>query len=267
MEEKPAALMLVSVLGLSPQMNAIKFLCDKYEVVLLEDNCESQGTTFDGKKLGNFGLMSAFSTYFGHSMSTIEGGMVCTNNKEYYDLLLQLRSHGWDRDLDKDKQQEVRDENGINDFNAFYTFYVPAFNLRSTDLQAFLGLRQLDKIDGWLEQRNENFHYIKSKIEELGLWTPIEAENSWTASFCYPMIFKTKEQKDRVVNAMIKEGVECRPLISGSMGSQPMYTKKYGEFITPNVSEIDSKGMYMPNHPKLTMEEINKMISIIKENI
>jgi len=92
--EKPAAMLLVSVLGLSPRMNEIVELCKKHGVILLEDNCESQGTKYNGVKLGNFGLMSAFSTYFGHTMSTIEGGMICTNDKEVYDMLKQLRSHG-----------------------------------------------------------------------------------------------------------------------------------------------------------------------------
>ena len=137
-EKKPAAMILVSVLGLSPEMDKIIELCKKHGVILLEDNCESQGTMYNGIKLGNFGLMSSFSTYFGHLMSTIEGGMICTNDKAVYDMLKMLRSHGWDRDLDSEKQQELRKEWGVDDFSALYTFYVPGFNVRSTDLQAVI---------------------------------------------------------------------------------------------------------------------------------
>jgi len=102
-ENKPDILLLVAVLGLSPNMDIIKKLCDEYDVILLEDVCESQGTMFNNQKLGSFGLMSSFSTYFGHTMSTIEGGFITTNDKSLYDILIQLRSHGWDRDLDKNK--------------------------------------------------------------------------------------------------------------------------------------------------------------------
>lgn len=128
--ENPSAMILVSVLGLSPEMDKIKNLCEQYDVILLEDNCESQGTTFQGIKLGNFGLMSSFSTYFGHTMSTIEGGVICTNDKNVYDILKQLRSHGWDRDLDSEKQKEFRETWGVDDFSALYTFYIPGFNVR-----------------------------------------------------------------------------------------------------------------------------------------
>jgi CDP-6-deoxy-D-xylo-4-hexulose-3-dehydrase len=98
-EDKPDAFILVSVLGLSPDMDKIVELCEKYNVILLEDNCESQGTSYKGKKLGTFGLASSFSTFFGHIMSTIEGGVITTDDEGFYNLLLQLRSHGWDRDL------------------------------------------------------------------------------------------------------------------------------------------------------------------------
>ena len=145
--ESPSVLILVSVLGLSPDMDLITNLCKKYDVILIEDNCESQGTKFKGVKLGNFGLMSSFSTYFGHTMSTIEGGVITTNDEEMYHTLLQLRSHGWDRDLPESKQKELRKEWEVSDFSALYTFYMPGFNLRSTDLQAQLGIQQLDKVD------------------------------------------------------------------------------------------------------------------------
>lgn len=262
--EKPAAMLLVSVLGLSPRMSEIIELCKKHGVILLEDNCESQGTKYNGIKLGNFGLMSTFSTYFGHTMSTIEGGMVCTNNKEAYDMLKQLRSHGWDRDLDKNRQDELRLEWGIDDFSALYTFYVPGFNVRSTDLQAVIGMRQLQKVDAMIEQRNKNFQLFKEKLSPY-TWFPVEIENSFTASFCIPIIAHSIEEKNNIVKALLENNVECRPLICGSMGTQPFYIKKYGRIELPNVSKVDTCGLYIPNHPKLTEEEINRMCDCIIE--
>jgi len=144
-EENPAALMLVSVLGFVPKMDEIIALCNKYNVILLEDVCESMGSEYNERKLGSFGLASCFSLYFGHHLSTIEGGFINTNNKDFYNLLLSMRSHGWDRDCDKDVQDLWRTENNVDDFSSLYTFFYPGFNVRSTDLQAFIGLRQIDK--------------------------------------------------------------------------------------------------------------------------
>ena len=260
--ENPSAMILVSVLGLSPEMDKIKNLCEQYDVILLEDNCESQGTTFQGIKLGNFGLMSSFSTYFGHTMSTIEGGVICTNDKNVYDILKQLRSHGWDRDLDSEKQKELREKWGVDDFSALYTFYIPGFNVRSTDLQAVIGIGQLNKINSLIDIRNKNFKVFEERL--LGkMWFPKETENSFTSSFCIPIIAKTPEQKEEIVKKLIENDVECRPLICGSMGTQPFYIKKYGKLNLPNASIVDNCGIYIPNHPKLTNEDIHFMCDII----
>jgi len=252
---KPAAMILVSVLGLSPDMDKIVELCKKHGVVLLEDNCESFATEFNDKCLGNFGLMSSFSTYFGHTFSTIEGGMICTNDKEVYNLLKMLRSHGWDRDLDEESQRKLRDKWGVDDFSALYTFYEPGFNVRSTDLQAVIGIGQLEKVDGMIDKRNENFYHFLEVMKTLDkkkmVWTPTECKNSFTASFCYPMIFKTKKDKEKAVAALIKNDIETRPLICGSMGTQPFFVSRYGRHETLNATLVDECGIYVPNHPKL----------------
>ena len=190
-EENPSTLLLVSILGFSPRMNEIIELCKKYDVILLEDNCESLGTEYEGKKLGNFGLMTSFSTYFGHHISTIEGGIVSTNDDEMNDLLLSIRSHGWDRDLSSDKQKELRGKNNISDFDAFYTFYYPGFNLRSTDLQAYIGLGQLEKLDEIIEKREKNYKRFFSEIKN-DFWSP-NMVGSLTSNFCVPIIHPNKE--------------------------------------------------------------------------
>lgn len=261
-EEKPSVLLLVSVLGLSPNMNEIVKLCNKYDVILLEDNCESQGTKYKGVKLGNFGLMSSFSTYFGHTMSTIEGGMICTNDEKVYYTLLQLRSHGWDRDLPELEQNKLRKDWDIDDFSALYTFYIPGFNLRSTDLQAVIGLNQLDKVDKMINKRNENFNYYKKKLEGK-IWFPKTKDDDFISSFAIPIITKTKEEKIQLKNLLENNGVSCRPLISGSMGTQPFYKIKYGELKLKNVSIIDDMGMYIPNHDKMSLEEIDNICELL----
>ena len=264
-ENKPDILLLVAVLGLSPDMDIIKKLCDKYNVILLEDVCESQGTMFNNQKLGSFGLMSSFSTYFGHTMSTIEGGFITTNDKSLYDILIQLRSHGWDRDLDKNKQNELRKKWKITDFNTLFTFYIPGFNLRSTDLQAFLGLRQMEKVDKMISQRNSNFLLFQQYLKN-NTWFPQTPLNSYTASFCIPIIFKTKKNKEKAIKEFIKNKIEIRPLIAGSMGKQPFYVIKYGQLNLPNCDIVDERGIYIPNFPLLTKDEIKLMCDIIIKN-
>lgn len=265
--ESPAALIVVSVLGLSPDMKSIVDLCAEYDVILLEDNCESQGTTYDGVKLGNFGLMSSFSTYFGHIMSTIEGGLITTNDEELYELLKQLRSHGWSRDLKQSSKQTLREQWNVDTFSELYTFYEPGFNVRATDLQAFLGIEQLKKVDALIIQRNKNFKLFMELLSPH-VWVPVEETNSFTSSFCIPVIMATIEQKQLLIQLLSEHGVECRPLISGSMGTQPFYKKRYGETILKNCHMVDTCGIYVPNHPLLSTEDIhticNQIISASK---
>ena len=260
-KENPAVLMLVSVLGFPPKMKEIIDLCKKYEVILLEDNCESLGTKYNNTTLGNFGLMSSFSLYFGHHISTIEGGMVCTNDDEMYRLLKMIRSHGWDRDLSELEQQKLRTENNLDDFDALYTFYVPGFNLRSTDLQAFIGLGQLEKLDRIIELRNLNY-LLYRKLLTPNLWAPQIDETHFVSNFCYPIIHP---ERNKIVYALRKHNIEVRPLICGSMGTQPMYAKSYGRLELPNASIVDKQGCYIPNNHQLTADEIARGCGVINE--
>tara|TARA_R110000824_G_scaffold161410_2_gene336627 strand:- start:145 stop:1287 length:1143 start_codon:yes stop_codon:yes gene_type:complete len=254
-EEKPKALMLVSVLGFAPDMENIVALCERYNVILLEDVCESTGTRYKDKKLGTFGLMSAFSCYFGHHFSTIEGGFINTNDYETYELLKMLRSHGWNREVNTAYKDEVL-EGG--EFHNSYRFFVPGFNLRSTDLQAFIGLKQIDKLDKTVTMRNENYLFYKNNIKNRH-WMP-EDDNNFVSNFAFPIIHP---ERDKIVLELQNNEVEVRPLICGSMGTQPMYTKRYGTLKLKNSSVVDKYGFYIPNHPKLTKKELTKVVDII----
>lgn len=261
-EENPSTLLLVSILGFSPKMNEIIELCKKYDVILLEDNCESLGTEYEGKKLGNFGLMTSFSTYFGHHISTIEGGIVSTNDDEMNDLLLSIRSHGWDRDLSSDKQKELRSKNNISDFDAFYTFYYPGFNLRSTDLQAYIGLGQLEKLDEIIEKREKNYKRFFSEIKN-DFWSP-NMVGSLTSNFCVPIIHPNKEN---IIKKLVEKGIECRPLVCGSMGRQPFYVDRFGVKPLKNCDLVDNLGIYVPNNHSLTDDELDLIINTINEEL
>jgi len=260
-ETKPEILLLVSVLGLVPDMNCITYLCSKYNVILLEDTCESMGSQYQDRNLGTYGLMSSFSTYFGHHISTIEGGFVSTNDDELYEVLKSIRSHGWDRDASPEYSKQLRDKWNTSDFDSLYTFYHSGFNLRSTDLQAYIGLGQIDKLDDILIKRNKNFKIYQ---EELANYRPyiLDWPENFVSNFAYPVIAKNR---DEIVERLQKANIEVRPMICGSMGTQPFYVKKYGRNELPNVSVIDKYGFYVPNHPGLDKNDIIKITEVIKK--
>lgn len=263
-KHKPSLLILVHVLGFScSDIEYITKLCKKNNIRLIEDTCESIGSTFNGKKLGTFGDFSTFSFFFGHHFSTIEGGMVCTNDKEIYNLIVSVRSHGWDRDLQPDVQKRMRKKYNVNDFNALYTFYYPGFNIRSTDLQAKLGLIQLDKLNNIVKTRNSNYEYYHRNIVN-SYWKVNPHCSSFVSNFCYPII---TPNKDEVVTALRKGGVECRPLICGSIGQQPFWYNLYGKTSLPNADVVHTRGLYIPNHCSLTRSEQDYIIDIVNEHV
>jgi CDP-6-deoxy-D-xylo-4-hexulose-3-dehydrase len=262
-EESPSALMFVSVLGLVPEMEKVVNLCEKYDVILLEDTCESMGSKYRKRKLGTFGRMSSFSTFFGHHISTIEGGFVSTDDKDLYDILVSIRAHGWDRDLDTEKQIELQQDWDVSTFNSLYTFYYQGFNVRATDLQAYIGLTQIDKLDGWGVKREYNYLTYQELVKN-NYWKPNKQLNDFTSNFAYPVIHPNR---DKIVEQLERGGVEVRPMICGSMGTQPFYVKEYGRLELPNVTDIDQYGFYVPNNPHIKDEEIVYISNIINGEI
>ncbi len=261
-EHNPSVLMIVHVLAFPNKMTEIVDLCKKYDVILLEDSCESIGSTYDGKKTGNFGLMSSFSLYYGHHMSTIEGGIVSTNDEEIYKILLSIRSHGWDRDFDPDYQKQIREKYNVSDFRAFYTFYYPGFNLRSTDLQAFIGLSQIEKIDDFVKARNKNYKLYQSLVKN-DYWKIKDNENCYYSNFAYPVITKNI---DSLSKELLSSGVECRPLVCGSIGLQPYWKNIYGETNFEFADIVHNYGLYVPNNQDITESEIEFICNIINKH-
>jgi CDP-6-deoxy-D-xylo-4-hexulose-3-dehydrase len=176
---------------------------------------------------------------------------------------LSIRSHGWDRDLSPSVQQELRKKHNVTDFNSLYTFYYDGFNVRATDLQAYIGLGQLDKLDDICKKRNKNFIYLQENIKN-DFWKPVPIDGTFTSNFCYPIIHP---KRDKIVEALKNNLVEVRPLVCGSMGSQPFYTSKYGQKILKNCDIVDKFGLYIPNNPDLTKEELDLMITVINDII
>jgi CDP-6-deoxy-D-xylo-4-hexulose-3-dehydrase len=258
-EENPSSLILVSVLGLVPNMLEIVSICKDNNIVLIEDVCESMGSKFEDKYLGTFGDVSVFSLYYGHHLSTIEGGLICTNDTELNDIIVSMRSHGWDRDWSKEKQKEYREKYNIDDFNSLYTFYYPGFNFRSTDLQAFIGVTQVDKLDNFSSNREKNFKLYNNNISINELNVKYNDKN-FISNFAYPIVSKNRED---IVKRLTENNIEVRPLIAGSMARKPFWKGRVDNL--PNCDIINNNGFYIPNHQDLTEEDIIKICTIVNE--
>lgn len=195
--------------------------------------------------------------------STVEGGMITTDDESYFNILKMKRSHGWDRDISEEKRRELRKIQGTTKFNQLYRFHTDGFNFRNNEIGAFLGLRQLDKLGSFIEKRHRNFLLYNSLIEN-DYWKPVERENCVTSNLGYPLI---SPKLDEIVEALRGNNVEVRPLISGNIGLHPFYEKLFGKKDLPFANKADEYGCYLPNHQSLTEEEIKFVCDIVNRII
>jgi CDP-6-deoxy-D-xylo-4-hexulose-3-dehydrase len=219
------------------------------------------GSRYQEKYLGTFGFASFFSMYFGHHLSTIEGGFINTDNEDFYYSLLMMRSHGWDRDLPEEKQKKLRSKYNIDDFDALYNFYLSGFNLRSTDLQAFIGLRAIDKLDNYILKRNKNFKLYNSLLKENEIRLSDNNEN-FISNFAYPILNRNKKN---IVESLRNNQVEVRPLIAGDLSQKPVWYEKFGKIYLPNCDKINQFGFYVPNHQDLSEDDIRFICKILND--
>jgi CDP-4-dehydro-6-deoxyglucose reductase, E1 len=254
----PDILVIVHVLGHINDMEKILELCDKYGVTLFEDCCEGPGTEKGGIKIGNYGKAASFSFYYGHHISTIEGGMIVTKDHEFSEIIKSIRSHGWSRDLLPKTKKKLANNYNISPFRELYTFYYPGFNLRSTDLNAFIGLRQLERIDSVVKRRFSVFSRYK---ENLSHHTWIQSCNAEIISnFGLGLIV---DDIDKMVNGLKKESIEIRPLVCGSIGEQPFWIKYKNKQILQNATKVHTNGLYLPAHHNLTDNDVDYISDIV----
>jgi len=257
--ERPALMILVHVLGHANHMDEIQRICKKYDVLLIEDSCESLGSQVNGRKLGGLSTAGSFSFYYGHHISTIEGGMVVTNDTNLYHVMLSLRSHGWSRDLPAKIRDGLMADHGIDEFRNLYTFYYPGFNLRSTDLQAFIGRSQLKKLDRITADRARNYNTYRAGLADFFCQT---SSADPVSSFAYGTLI---ENRNEVFEHLSRNEIECRPLICGNIGRHPFWTKRYGDPRLKNADIVHDFGIYMPNHHNLSEEHVKFVCETFKQ--
>tara|TARA_R100000008_G_scaffold18646_3_gene9494 strand:+ start:9223 stop:10389 length:1167 start_codon:yes stop_codon:yes gene_type:complete len=261
--EKPDAVIFVQVLGVPHYRERLLALKEKYGFCLLEDACAALGAAYgDGAKVGTVGDMSSFSFYFGHQLSTIEGGMVNTNDKELYDILMMLRSHGWGKDLDKGSYQKLVEQYQVDDFHKPFTFFIPGFNLRATDLQAFLGLRQIEKAEWAATGRNRNHRRYAEN-----LWGHVDYQkwhDNFPVSISFGALAESNDHRKRIVTRLVECGIETRIFSAGNLGVHPFWTNLYDKFEDEVSDKIHSCGFFLPNYPELELYDVDYISNIVR---
>jgi CDP-6-deoxy-D-xylo-4-hexulose-3-dehydrase len=262
-KHQPSAVVLVQVLGVPAQMDNLLAMKEKHGFILLEDSCAAIGSKYKGRTLGSFGDMGSFSFYFGHQMSTIEGGMVSTNDKGLNDLLLMHRSHGWSKDLDRGTHDQLVRDHKVDDFHSPFVFYEAGYNLRSTDLNAYIGIRQIEKLDWIMTRRSENHGRY---LEQLGphLYFQKAPEGSQVCSIHCGALATDREQRRSIVQALVDHGIETRIFSAGNLGLHPFWTKRYGPSSLPMADRIHHCGFFLPNHPSLELESVDSICEVVK---
>jgi len=253
---KPTHLFLANLLGFSAISDDLLQMCDENDITLLEDCCESHGATFKGEKIGNFGKISTFSFYYGHHMTTIEGGMCCTDDEEFYERLLLLRSHGLHRELPEDSKKKYEDQ--IVDPN--FTFMIPGFNMRSTELNAMLGIMQLENLDAHNQTRRNNFNTFACGLDSDQFFCDFDLEGN--SSFCFPVITKNKTSRE-LREKLDRMGVQTRPIIAGNLYRHPFMKKVVQLRCDENAEYVHENGFYIGNNQNVKQEDVLWLVEFL----
>jgi len=255
----------VNLLGNSNDYETINNLIADRNIILLEDNCESMGADFQGKKTGSFGLMGTFSTFFSHHMATMEGGLVCTDNEELYHVLIAIRAHGWTRHLPKENKVANKSENW---FEESFRFILPGYNLRPVEMSGAIGIEQLIKLPNFIEVRRQNaVHFQKIFKNHKDLIIQKETGNSsW---FGFSLVIKPSStlKREDVIKKLTKSNIDCRPIVSGNFTkNEVMKFFDYEVFETlPNADYIDKHGFFVGNHQIPLEKEIDYLYKVLSE--
>ena len=210
----------VNLLGNPNEFDSILKICKEKDIILIEDNCESLGGEYQGKKLGTLGLLGTYSTFYSHHLCTMEGGMVVTNEEELYHYMLVIRAHGWTRNLPSDSKIYKKSKNS---FYESYHFIVPGFNLRPIEMEGAIGREQLKKMDIIIQNRQENANYFRKKmqsIKNIRIQKEIES-SSW---FGFSIILEEDYigKRDEIVEKLQNKGIEVRPIVAGNFTRNPV---------------------------------------------
>jgi len=231
------------------------------QAILIEDICESHGCSDDyHTKAGAHSVGATFSFYFGHHMTSIEGGMVSTNNPELYDLMKMKRSHGMARHSAKADQYQLKHP----EIDPSFLFVTDGYNFRNTELGAVLGMSQLKRLDDFVQIRRRNYFQVMQILNRYGMLFEYHKPQCGNSSFCFPIICHSTEIKHEFIQSCRKHGVEYRPVVSGNLLQQP-FLQKYSNQIVPNAQKLHENGVYIGNNQFVGEQEFAILETICKE--
>ncbi len=266
--DKTKAVFLTHCQGFNALTDKLLDFLDQRNIWLIEDVCESHGATHEGKKVGTFGKISNFSFYYAHHMSTIEGGMICTDDEDLYETLRMLRAHGMVRELN-DNQKKMRIAEKNKDLNPDFIFSIPAFNVRNNEIGAILGLSQLERLDEIVELRTNNQKYFFDNLEDSLLRKDFFFDGS--SNYAFNLILKSYDLSlsASLKAQMDKVGIENR---RGSAGGgnqlrQPylkrIFKDEYKKY--PETEHIHFNGFYIGNFPNLTKKKLTLLVEFFND--
>ena len=268
--KKTKVIMLINVLGISDDLKKIKDYAKKKNIIIIEDNCEALGAKYDKKYLGSFGDFGTFSFFYSHQITSGEGGMIVCNNRQDYEILLALRSHGWSRR----KYTYSKNAKKYSNLDPRYIFINSGFNLRPTDIQAAMGLNQFKRLNFFIKNRILNKKKIINKIIKDKRWNNqfsfIDVPKKVSPSYMNLPIFinrKFKEKKKKFINFIEKKGLESRPIISGSFVNQPsskLYNLNPKNLKFKGAQEVEDLGFAIGLNTVITK---NKQIDFIVDTL
>ena len=252
------AIVLIHCLGFNGISDEIIQIAKDNNILLIEDCCESHGATYKGQKIGTFGDISLFSFYFGHHITTVEGGVICVNDNKLYDLAKLFRSHGMTREASPELQQYY--QLNYPELNPLFTFAVAGFNMRSTEINAVLGIEQMKRLDYNINKRTENLNTWLMYLHSDKFY--LDFDNEGSSNFALPLILKEeyKSKLKDVCRILEEEKVEYRLGTAGG-GNQALqpYLNKFNHRIEgelPNANYIHHNALYIGNHVDLTFGQI-----------
>lgn len=261
------AVFLTHILGYNALDRRLLEELERRNIPLIEDVCESHGATFEGRKVGSFGLMSNFSFYYAHHLTTIEGGMICTNDPGLYEVLRMLRSHGMVREATSE-QVKAGYKSRHPDLNPDFIFAYPAWNVRSTELNAIMGRKQLPRLDDNNRRRTENLLLFLENLDPEKYQTDFATEGS--SNYAFTLILKRPDDalRDRVEQALRARGIEFRRGTSGGGNQlrQPYLRPHFNEqecLRYPRVDHVHFYGYYIGNYPGLERQSILELCALL----
>jgi degT/dnrJ/eryC1/strS aminotransferase len=263
--DKTKMILAVNLLGNPNDFDAIKEIIGNRDILLMEDNCESMGATYNGKFTGTFGIMGTFSTFYSHHMATMEGGVVCTDDEELYHILLCLRAHGWTRHLPKENKISNKSDNW---FEESFRFLLPGYNVRPVEMSGVIGIEQLKKLPAFLEQRRKNAELFVALFKDNPTFY-IQKEIGNSSWFGFSLIIKPEVKVDRlaIVKKLEENGIDSRPIVTGDFTKNEVL--KYFDYEifgkVKNANYLDTKGLFVGNHQIDLTKEIKHLYNVLKD--